>query len=210
MFIDLTEAAWQRIVVAIARVNGWTVGTTSSSHSDPGVPDLTLIHPSGRLIFAELKGHTGHPSTAQRRTLAALRTADVEAYLWRPEDRGEVEEVLGGRRLVAGAVDDRATVASIVAHVARHYGFTVADLTGPERTAAVSRARWVAMAAVRDLTGASYPAIGAAFRRSHTTVIHGLRRLALDPALVQTRGVICSQLATGPDPAETGETAEVA
>lgn len=64
------------------------------------------------------------------------------------------------------------SVTRVMDVVAARYGVTRADLLGPGRTQPATTARQVAMRLVRETTGKSYPEIGRAFRRDHTTVIH--------------------------------------
>ncbi len=61
---------------------------------------------------------------------------------------------------------------------AEAFGVTVEDLTGPERTVAMCRYRHITMAAVRQVTDLSFPAIGDLFGgRHHSTVINSCRRV---------------------------------
>lgn len=69
-------------------------------------------------------------------------------------------------------------VAEVLAIVAREYGVAPAELTGPRRTRSVAEARLMAYALLRDTAGMSYPEIGQALGRDHTTVIHGVRSTA--------------------------------
>lgn len=87
-----------------------------------GLPDLILLHEDPpRLIFAELKGQgTTHPVTDEQReflrlanliptvteavmvggeTLRTQRSTYVRGYVWTPDDRGAVEEILKSRVL---------------------------------------------------------------------------------------------------------------
>ena len=62
---------------------------------------------------------------------------------------------------------------SIQKMVAEYYRIPLRELTGHKRTRIYARPRQIAMALARELTGESYPDIGAAFEgRDHTTVIH--------------------------------------
>lgn len=78
------------------------------------------------------------------------------------------------------AVDDEwidAKARAIAGAIALNAGLTFRDLSGPARITRVSRVRHDAMLAVRELTGMSYPAIGAMFgHRDHATVINGCKR----------------------------------
>lgn len=84
-------------VIELARHTGWMVyHPHDSRHSEPGFPDLTLVHPaSGRVIFAELKAAGGRLRREQRAWLLALSTCPgVEAVLWRPADWDRVVAAL--------------------------------------------------------------------------------------------------------------------
>jgi chromosomal replication initiation ATPase DnaA len=67
---------------------------------------------------------------------------------------------------------EQPSVTRVMDVVAERYGITRAALLGPGRTQPATTARQVAMRLVRELTGKSYPEIGRAFQRDHTTVIH--------------------------------------
>jgi len=68
--------------------------------------------------------------------------------------------------------------ARIMAAVARHYGLSEADLTGPSRTRAVSVPRQLCMYLIREETGASLPEIGQLLGgRDHTTILHGCEKI---------------------------------
>jgi hypothetical protein len=70
--------------------------THNSRRSDKGYPDCTLVKP-GRLLFAELKDRTSKPTHAQAIWLDLLRHSvpGVEVYLWRPQDFGDIHDILG-------------------------------------------------------------------------------------------------------------------
>ena len=93
----LTEAAFQRQVLDLARLCGWRwYHTHRSDRSPSGFPDLVLVHPKrGLVVFAELKREGGRTTQAQRDWLADLRQAGV-AYEWRPSDWPEIVAVLTG------------------------------------------------------------------------------------------------------------------
>lgn len=67
----------------------------------------------------------------------------------------------------------------IITQVAEAFGYTHADIVGPGRSAALVRARWAAIAAVRaarpDL---SLNRLGRTFGHDHTTIRHALRAVA--------------------------------
>lgn len=61
--------------------------------------------------------------------------------------------------------------------VAQHFGVRLADLKATSRARSIARPRMIAMWLIRDLTEASFPEIGRAFERDHTTVISAVRRV---------------------------------
>jgi chromosomal replication initiator protein len=71
------------------------------------------------------------------------------------------------------------TLAEVQAVVGERFGVTRDELLSATRTGRIAWPRQVAMFLAREETGASLPAIGAAFGgRNHTTVLHALRRVA--------------------------------
>jgi len=90
-------------------------------------------------------------------------------------------------------------IAAIIAAVGKRLGIKTADLTGPSRKQAVSRARSLAMHLSRELTDKSMAAIARQFHRTdHTTVAHACRatreRLRCDPALRQAADELLQSL----------------
>jgi hypothetical protein len=87
-------------------------------------------------------------------------------------------------RLSLSRGDARQPIAAILATVAAVTGLTVADITGPTRTKLYLRPRRLAAMLAR-VAGWSYPTIGKALRRDHSTAIHACERgaemLASDP-----------------------------
>lgn len=87
------------------RGGGFTLAyhTHDSRRSQPGFPDLVLVHPrEQRIIFAELKRDGEYPKTEQRLWLAGLSCVAsavpeaVEVHVWRPKDWESIVERLGG------------------------------------------------------------------------------------------------------------------
>jgi hypothetical protein len=64
-----------------------------------GFPDLLIV--GDRIIFAELKSHSGTLTQEQQIWLDRLRMAGCEVYVWRPIDwlNGTVGELLVGARI---------------------------------------------------------------------------------------------------------------
>ena len=92
----MTEKDFQKIVIIIAKASGWLVHHPLPSLNkrgvwathelgDHGFPDLVLAHPSGRVIFAELKSEKGKVSPLQHRWITVLEQALV-VHVWRPAD----------------------------------------------------------------------------------------------------------------------------
>ena len=99
-----TERDFQKQVVALANLAGWrTYHTHDSRRSNPGFPDLVLVHRSqGRLIFAELKAQKGKLRTEQAEWLSDLWQITegrewAEVYVWRPSDWASIEATLTKR-----------------------------------------------------------------------------------------------------------------
>jgi len=84
----VTEDQLLDAVRQLARLLGYlTYHTHRSDRSEPGFPDLVLVHPrTGHLVFAELKTAKGRVAPAQHVWIDALRRAGVAAYIWRPAD----------------------------------------------------------------------------------------------------------------------------
>ena len=106
----ITEKEFQATVIDLARTYGWIVGFTYDARkSEPGEPDLRMVHPvQRRVIFAELKTTKGR-LTKGRMNKAGSRwlpgqdewgdalasCPGVEYYLWRPDGlNGEIERIL--------------------------------------------------------------------------------------------------------------------
>lgn len=102
-------------------------------------------------------------------------------------------------------------IADIQRLVAAHYGFSVEHLRSPERPRMLSHVRWVAMYLARTHTKKSLTQIGRAFRRDHTTVLHGLRsieqRKATDPKFAEELAGLSAKCA-GCEDARSGDDLE--
>jgi VRR-NUC domain len=100
----LAEADFQRTVIDLAHVFGWSVAhfrpaRTRSGWRTPvqadgiGWPDLMLLR-RDRLLVVELKAEAGRLRPAQAAWLERFRAASIEAYVWRPSDLPAAMEVL--------------------------------------------------------------------------------------------------------------------
>ena len=90
----MRESDFQRQVVDLAKMLGWSVAWTWNSMRSPkGWPDLFMVR-GRRIVAAELKVNAD--LTYEQRewlwTLAA--TKNVEAYCWRPASWPQIERVL--------------------------------------------------------------------------------------------------------------------
>jgi hypothetical protein len=91
----LSEAQFQRQVLDLARILGWSAyHPMLSKWSERGWPDLVLCRPP-RLVFIELKRETGKTTSHQDRWLYLLGACPgVETHLFRPSDFDRITEVL--------------------------------------------------------------------------------------------------------------------
>lgn len=69
------------------------------------------------------------------------------------------------------------TIVAIQSVAAKHYGCGLTTLRGPRRDRLAVEPRSVAIYLARSMTRASYPEIGRAFLRDHTTVRSAYRRI---------------------------------
>lgn len=84
----MTEKDFQATIVAHAERLGWLVyHTYDSRRSQPGYPDLHLVHPvQRRSMLRELKTEKGRLTPAQQRWQSALAKAGQDVAVWRPHD----------------------------------------------------------------------------------------------------------------------------
>lgn len=83
---DMSEETLRVRVKALAKSLGWiSYHTQNSRRSDPGWPDMAMVHPvRGRFMVRELKTMRGRLTPEQREWLDGLTHAGVDAGLWRP------------------------------------------------------------------------------------------------------------------------------
>lgn len=96
----MTEAEFQKTVLALARAAGWRVFHHTNARRATGMatigwPDLVLVRE--RTLFRELKTDTGLLRGAQQEWIDALRAAGADAEVWRPADLPRIKQELGGR-----------------------------------------------------------------------------------------------------------------
>lgn len=95
---SVTEAQLQDAVTALAKMRGWMAyHTYDSRRSEPGFPDLVLVHEdTGILVFVELKSAKGKMTPAQKRWRAAIEKGGHRYRLWTPTEwfDGSVDAIL--------------------------------------------------------------------------------------------------------------------
>jgi hypothetical protein len=103
--VKVSEAAFQQVVIDVARWHGWKVfhplpaqnargRWRTAQAGDTGFPDLVLAHPKRGVIFAELKSAIGKLSDRQQAWIDTLRQAGAETYVWRPADIEQIKAIL--------------------------------------------------------------------------------------------------------------------
>lgn len=103
--MKVSEAAFQQVVIDVARWHGWKVfhplpaqnargRWRTAQAGDTGFPDLVLAHPKRGVIFAELKSAIGKLSDRQQAWLDTLKQAGAEVYVWRPADIEQIKAIL--------------------------------------------------------------------------------------------------------------------
>ena len=95
--------------------------------------------------------------------------------------------------LPRGSLSLTCDVAYVVAEAAVAFDVPEDALVGPRRTYPLGVYRLVAMAAARRL-GHSFPVIGAAFNRNHTSVISACRRVDADADLARRADVLAESV----------------
>ena len=97
----MKESTFQSSVIMLAKLHGWLVMHTRAVEIRPGVwktplqghagyPDLTLVHSTRGIIFAELKSDIGRISLTQKAWHDKIREAGGEIYVWRPKDLDQI------------------------------------------------------------------------------------------------------------------------
>ena len=74
---------------------------------------------------------------------------------------------------------------NIVAAAANEFGVTQEDILSPRKSLSIANARAVLFYIMRHRLGMSYPKIGQAFNRHHTTALLAIRRVGRSNALIE-------------------------
>ncbi len=105
-----------------------------------------------------------------------LKIAAYSSLVNRDITDNELDQIL---KHTDGGSTDSVTPERIITLTARHFGLTPADLTGVSRKYGIVLARQFAMLLCRELTGASYPALGSVFGgKDHTTAIYSVKKMS--------------------------------
>lgn len=75
------------------------------------------------------------------------------------------------------SLDIGPSIDDVISGVCRQLHISPTDILSPCRTQRVAHARMICFFLCRKLTGRSFPEIGAAFKRDHSTVIHGVKSI---------------------------------
>lgn len=131
-----------------------------------------------REAYNRLRGyrsrHVEKPAAKQPEPVGLPVEQDVKPHLSTvPEavDSGVTEAV--SPPVVATSFVSPSTM--IIRRIAKEFGVTVEELRGPDRRKRIAHIRHAAMYACVVETKLSYPQIGAAFNRDHSTVINAVR-----------------------------------
>lgn len=104
---------------------------------------------------------------------ALTRLQAYSSFSGRPLTLAFAQEVLGEHV----ATNPGHTIEDTIRAVAEHYGLRITDIRSNRRHRAVARPRQVAMYLARNLLDHSFPEIGRAFGRDHSTVMSACRRI---------------------------------
>jgi len=77
----------------------------------------------------------------------------------------------------------------VVRAVAAAFHFAPGDLLGHARTKQLTYARHIAMWIARNEIGASFPELGRAFKRDHTTIVSAVQKVERDTSDTMTKSI---------------------
>ncbi len=95
--------------------------------------------------------------------LGCAMTVELAEQLLRNKFDAEVKKAVG--------------IAAIQQRVAEQYDLKLSDILGKKRPRNIADARMIAMYLSRKLTDYSFPVIGDAFNRNHTTIVHAVDKI---------------------------------
>ena len=115
----MTEIEFERKIVELAHMFDWMVASfrpaqtgkgwrTPVKYDGKGYPDLTLMHPNGQIIFAEIKAQKGRMSDDQKAWGQMIHAAGrckasraVQYHVWRPSDWDKIVRLLSGGKVAS-------------------------------------------------------------------------------------------------------------
>jgi hypothetical protein len=117
----MIEIEFERAIVDLAHTFGWKVASfrqagtgkgwrTPVKYDGKGYVDLTMVHSSGKIIFAEIKAAKGKLSPEQvawQETLLLASTPwgdNVRYFVWKPKDSNQIAKVLSFGRVTSWAL----------------------------------------------------------------------------------------------------------
>ncbi|QDH85641.1 VRR-NUC domain-containing protein [Brevibacterium phage 4C] len=97
----MSERQLQDQIIELAKRMGLIVyHTHDSRRSEPGFPDIVLVHPKQRrVMWRELKSETGTTTPEQKVWISTLSLVGEDVDVWRPRDwvSGRIERELRGQ-----------------------------------------------------------------------------------------------------------------
>ncbi|QDH85747.1 VRR-NUC domain-containing protein [Brevibacterium phage AGM7] len=97
----MSERQLQDQIIELAKRMGLIVyHTHNSRRSEPGFPDIVLVHPKQRrVMWRELKSETGTTTPEQKVWISTLSLVGEDVDVWRPRDwvSGRIERELRGQ-----------------------------------------------------------------------------------------------------------------
>lgn len=88
----MSEAEFQKWVIDLATLFGWTYMHTPDSRKTPaGWPDLVFAKEGENCIFAELKSEKGRLRPEQEWWINRLVDSGCDVFIWRPSNRAAIE-----------------------------------------------------------------------------------------------------------------------
>lgn len=164
--------------------------------SATGVPYRLESEVAADVLFALLDARLLHPDTLnQALPLAGLTFADLaDAKMRHDEYRRSLRVVSRGTSVPYSILFDSPPVEAFIDAACEHFSVGPARLTSPSRDTELTRVRHVAMAAARMAGGHSYPEIGRAFNRDHTSVVSACQRVEADARMRSAAEALCADV----------------
>lgn len=103
------------------------------------------------------------------------RLSAYSSLTGRPVDRRLAEDAL--REVFHSVKPRHLTCDDVIDAVAQYYSLSAEDIKGPRRNREITVPRQIAMYLCREVASITFPQIGDAFRRDHSTVQHGCDRI---------------------------------